>query len=243
MNDPIQVSPKIPSEPPLNWHDRILNWSGWEQMAEYRWQLIGAAVSLVAVVWLLGWWFARSESSSVANNIRADLIVQRLRNPGSSAASSEVSVQQDLQRLEDLCPKGTPLATRFSGVIAEEQILQNVHPLSNQRFSTASESLAESNLPFDSAIVLATKLTEEGKNEEALRIIDDTIAKTGADFPEAHAYALLQKITLLRGLKKANAEVIEDLQQFLASHPDVQSSFDLIFSGKAQDILAFLKIE
>jgi hypothetical protein len=242
MNDPLQVPPKSPSELPLNWHDRILNWSGWEQMAEYRWQLIGAAVSLVAVVWLLGWWFARSESSSVANSVRADLIVQRLRNPGSSSASSEVSVQQDLQRLEGLCPHGTPLAARFSGVIAEEQILQNVHPLSNQRFSVASENLVQSNLPLESAIVLAAKLTEEGKNEESLRIIDDIIAKTDADFPAAHAYALLQKITLLRKLKQSNANVVEDLQQFLAFHPDIQSSFDLIFSGKTQDILAFLKI-
>ena len=212
-------------------------------MAEYRWHLIGISVFLVAVIWLLGWWFAKSESSSVTNSLRADLIVQRLRNPGSSTASPEVSVKQDLQRLEDLCPERTRLATRFSGVIAEEQILQDIYPLSNQRFSVASENLVQSNLTFDSAIVLATKLTEDGKNEEALGIIDDTIAKTGTEFPETHAYALLQKITILRRLKKSNTDVIEDLQQFLASHLDVQSSFDLIFSGKVQDILAFLKIE
>ena len=237
--NPTQHPPRI--EPTLNWHERWLHWSGWEQIVEYRWQLIGSTVCLVALVWLLGWWFARTESSSVAQTLRAEAIVQRLRNPESTPEVSEISVQQDLERLKELCPLKTPLGTRFSGVIAEEEVLQNVQPISEERFSIASKNLEQASLSLESSLVLATQLSEEGKIDEALRTLDDTISKSGDDFPQAHAYALLQKAALLREQKKANSEVIEEVERFISSHPDVEATFDHVFSGKAREVLAFLK--
>jgi hypothetical protein len=243
LMNPTQNTPQKPIKSPLHWHERLLHWSGWEHVIEYRWQLIGISLCLITMIWILAWWFARSESTSLSQTLRAEAIVQKLRNPESAPEPSEISVEKALQRLKELIPLGTPLATRFSGVIAEEEVMQHVHPISQERFSIASENLLQARLPTKSSLVLATQLSQDGKIDEALLIIDDIIAKSAVNFPQEHAYALLQKASLLREQKKANGAVIHELEQFLTSHPDIEASFDHVFSGKARDILAFLTID
>jgi hypothetical protein len=211
-------------------------------MVEYRWQLIGSAFCLVALIWLIGWWFARSESSSVVQVLRAEAIVQRLKNPEASPGTAGISVEQDLKRLQDLAKNGTPLASRFSGVIAEEEVVQHVQPISEQRFSVASENLDYAHLPLDASLVQATLLFQAGKLDEALKAIDSILEKSVETFPEVHAYALLQKATILRKQNIPNSAVITELEAFLSTHNDVDSSFDHIFSGKIHTVLSFLKI-
>ena len=240
--DPTQQTHQKPIEPSLHWHDRLLHWSGWEQMVEYRRQLIGITVCLVVVIGLIGWWIARRESSSVTDVIRAEIVVQRLRNAGASPEAPTIPVQTDLKRLEELSPLGTQLSSRFSGVIAEEEVLQDVIPLSEERVTIATDNLLQANLPLDGAIVKATQLTNDGKVDEAMRIIDETIVKSRDDFPQIHGYALLQKATLLHQQHRSNITVISELETFLSSNPEVDSSFDHMFSGKVREMLEFLKV-
>jgi hypothetical protein len=212
-------------------------------MVEYRAQLIGGTLCLFVLVILSGWWYSRRESSSVASTIRAEAIVQRLRQSKASPETADISVQQGLQRLEELTPQGTSLFTRFSGVVAEEEVLQNVQPLSKDRFDIASKNLEQADLPIDSSITSATFLSRSGNVDEALRLLDQTIEKSGDRFPMAHAYALLQKAELLREQNKTNTAEIDELTRYMSSHPELEASFDHVFSGKAHSAIAFLKRE
>ncbi len=230
-------------ESSLHWHERLLHWSGWEQIVEYRCQLIGLSVAIIALVSLFGWWVARRQSSSVADTLRAEMIVHRLRHPEASSESPPISVSRDLQRLEDLAPLGTPLGARFSGVIAQEEIVQGGQPISQERFSVASEALLQAQLPLHSACVQATMLSASGNIDEAIGVLNTIIEKTGEEFPNLHGYALLEKISSLRAQQKSNRTVIAELERFLASHPETAAAFDRIFSGKTRGLLDFLAID
>ena len=122
-------------------------------------------------------------------------------------------------------------------------MLQHVKTLSHERVDIAAANLAAGNLQLDSALPQVTFLSQEGKVDDALRILDDTLAKSANDFPELHAYALLQKAALLRQQQKSNALVINELAQFLSSHPDVETAFDQVFSGKAREALALATVQ
>ena len=246
--DPTQHPLKTPIELRPTWYDRIAHWSGWEKMVEYRAQFIGGTLCFVALVWLIGWWFASSESSSMAHALRAEAIVQRLQAPGSTPDTSEPAVGQDLQRLVDLAPLGSPISTRFSGVIAEEEILQHVHPLTQARFDIAAQNLVQATLPIDASIPKATFLSKQGNGDDAIRVLDEMITSSageggGQPFPEVHAYALLQKIALLRAQHKPNGAVIDELRLYLSSTPDVEASFNHWLSGKSSQFLSFLRVE
>lgn len=241
--DPIQQTPQQPIEPTLHWRERLIHWSGWEKMVEYRRQLIGITLCLIAVIWLFGWWFARQQSSSVADTLRAEMIVQRLRNPLSTPDASKIAVDSELQHLAELAPVKSPLAARFSGMIAQEEVLQDVHPLSEERFSIASDNLIQAQLPLNSALVKATQLSSDGKIDEALHQIEEILSQSKNVLPQVYGYALLQKATLLRQQKMSNGMVLSELENFLSSHPDVEAAFDHVFSGKTNEALSFLKID
>lgn len=237
--------PPLPKsqQPSLSWHERLLHWSGWERMVEYRWQLIGGTLLVVLFVWLFGWFMARRQSSSVVDTLRAEMMVYRLKNPGAAPGTPATAVDVDFHRLEELCPPQTALGKRFSGVLAQEQILQDIRPLSAIFFSTAAETLSEAQLPLHGACTQAAMATGNGKNDEALKCIDKILEKTGDQFPQLHGYALLQKAALLCQLKRPNGATIEELREFVASHPQVEKTFDIICAGRTQELLSLLTIE
>lgn len=241
--EPTQQPPKSPKELEPHWHERLLNWSGWEKMAEYRAQFIGAALSLVVIVILIGLWYSRSESSSVANTLRAEAIVHRLRLEEVAPEKSENSTETDLTRLKELSPPRSALFSRFSGVVAEEEVLQHVQPLSKSRFDMASLTLCNASLPLFSSLTTETYLSHEGKGDDALRLLDETIDKTKEQYPIVHMYALLQKAVLLREQQKANASVIDEVLQFAVSHVDANASLDRVFAGKVHEALDLLRSE
>jgi hypothetical protein len=245
--DPLRQSSQQP--PQLNvpgWYDRLLMWSGWDWIVEYHRSLIAAAVFLVAVICLIGWWVGRSESSSVGHMFRAEAIVERLRSPNSAPDETEQALETDRQRLFELTRQNASIADRFAGVVAEEELLQHAQELSTKAFETASQNLTQASLELHSTLVHATLLAHQEKTDEALNIINDIIEKSGAadstaPYPELHAYALLQKASLLQQQKQSNGPVIDELHQWLTDHPSVDEALDSWFSGKGRQVINSLR--
>ena len=243
-----QPSQKLPEAHFPGWYERILLWSGWESLVEYRRQLLGVVLCLALFIFCIGWWFAKNESSSIGSTLRAEAIVQRLQSPESTPETSKTAADIDLQRLNELASKGSSLSSRFSGVIAEEDLIQHVEPLSSERFAIASKNLTLATLDLHSELVESTLFSQQGRIDDALRVLDNVIAKSLTQestplFPELHAYALLQKATLLCEQKKSNSAVVDELQQFLDSHPSVETSFDSWLSGKGRQALISIRLE
>lgn len=228
--EPVEHSQKQPVDFQPSWHDRLLHWPGWEQMIEHWRSLLGIALVVLLVVWTIGWLLVRSETSSVAQTLRAESVVRRLQSPGSTP--ERVGAKEDFQQLRENAPAGSALASRFSGIFAEEEILQHVTPISPAPFEQAAQILDAAQLPIDASLTRATLLTKEGKLEEAVAVLDNVLRSNASDFSETHMYALLQKATILRDRQMDNGEVLDALQKFLQEHPGAGNSLDQWFSGK-----------
>jgi tetratricopeptide (TPR) repeat protein len=200
------------------------------------------------LIWVICWWFARSESSSITQTLRAEAIVEKLRSPESTAEELTIAAAEGFdQKLDELSPPGTSLSTRFSGVIAEEALLQHAQPVPEPRFVVAEKNLSKVSLDLHSLLVQGALLFQQGKLDEAIRVFDDVLGKTAEQnqaesFPTMRAYAMLQKAALLWEQKKPNSALIEELQQFLSSRPDQEKYFDTWFSGNYHQGLAFIKV-
>ena len=247
--DPLHQSAQQPPKLTLpTWYDRLLMWSGWESVVEYRGQVITGIVCLIAGAWLIGWWLSRSESSSVSQTLRAEVIVERLRSPGATPQKEGYSVEKDAQQLALLASVGTPIGDRFSGVVAEEELLAHTTPLVAQRFDTAVHQLTEASLPLQSTVVRATLLANEGQVEQALNLLDELLGNSAliqsdTAFPQLRAYALLQKAAVLHGQKKPNSAVIDELHQWMNSHPQVEQAMDSWVSGESAQLIDSLRLE
>jgi hypothetical protein len=238
---PAQHPPIPPAELRPHWHERLVHWSGWEQLAEHSRPVIAGVVLMLVCLWLIGWWVARSSTTSVASALRAEVLVQKLQAPGATAKTSEITVEEEMKRLEALVPVGSGLSARFAGVLAEEEVLQRHLPITTARFTVAAQNLQEASLPIDASLTRATELTKEGKTDSALQVFNTVIEDKGAQFPIARAYALLQKAVLFRDQHVSNGEVIDELQAFLLANPTACEAVDHWFSGKADQSLAALR--
>jgi hypothetical protein len=241
MIEPQQHPPIPPVQFRPQWHERLVHWSGWEQLAEHRRPVIAAIVLILVLLWLMGWWVARSSTSSVASTLRAEALVQRLQAPESTPKSPEITVEDAKKRLETLVPTGSSISARFSGVLAEEEVLQRVQPITVDRFTVAIQNLQQASLPIDASLTQATELTKEGKIDSALQTLNSVVEDTKTQFFVARAYALLQKAVLLREQHVSNGEVIDELQTLLTSNANVGEAADQWFSGKTDRVLAVLR--
>ena len=241
MIEPQQPPPIPPVQFRPQWHERLVHWSGWEQLAEHRRPVIAAIVLILVFLWLMGWWVAHSSTSSVASALRAEALVQRLQAPESNPKSPEITVEEAKRRLEALVPTGSSLSARFSGVLAEEEVLQRVQPITVDRFTVAIQNLQHASLPIDASLTQATELTKEGKTDSALQTLSSVLEHTKTPFFVARAYALVQKAALLRDQHVSNGEVIDELQALLASNSNVGEATDRWFSGKTDQVLSALR--
>lgn len=239
--EPSQHPPIPPVEFRPSLHDRIVHWSGWEQLAERRRPIIAGVVFVLICLWLIGWWIARSSTSSVASALRAEALVQRLQAPGASPKTPEITVEEARKRLEALVPVGSALDVRFAGVLAEEEVLQRVSPITVDRFTVAVQNLQEASLSIDASLTTATELTKEGKADAALQALNSITEDKETRFPIARTYALLQKAVLLRDQHVSNEEVIDEIQSLLLTNPAVGEAAERWFSGKGFESIAALR--
>ena len=223
----------------LHWHERLIHWSGWERLAEYRRSVFIIAILALACVWLIGWWVAKRSTTSVASAIRAEAFVERLRSPGNAAEAPAMTIEEARKRLEALIPPYSALGVRFSGILAEEEVLERVQPITEARFATAVRNLREASLPTDVAVTEATKLTKEGKTEDALQALSKIIDEPS--FPLARAYALVQKALLLHDQRSSNEEVVDEFQAFLRSNAAVREAVDQWVSNRNDQLLSVLR--
>jgi hypothetical protein len=239
--EPSQHPPIPPVEFRPSLHDRIVHWSGWEQLAEYSRPIIAGVILILICLWLVGWWVARSSTSSVASALRAEALVQRLQSPGASPKTPEIPVEEARKRLEALVPVGSALDTRFAGVLAEEEVLQRVSPITVDRFTVAVHNLQHASLPVDASLTTATELTKEGKADAALQALNSITEDKETQFPLARAYALLQRAVLLRDQHVSNADVIDELQALLLTSPAAGEAADRWFSGNSFESISALR--
>lgn len=232
-----QQRPPVELRP--HWHDRLIHWSGWEQLSERRRPVLGALILILLCVWMIVWWVGRRSTTSVASALRAEALVQRLRSPKETPDLPSMTVKEERERLEALVPVKSALSPRFSGVLAEEEVVQRVQPITKDRFIVAIQNLRQASLPVDAAVTEATELTKEGKTVDALQTLDTVTQETA--FPVVRAYALLQKAVLLRDQHVSNGEVIDELQTLLQSSSMVRDVVDQWFSGQGDRALTALR--
>ena len=213
-----------------HWHERLAHWSGWEQISEHRRVVLTALLFVLACLWLAGWWVAKQSSTSVVSAFRAEILAQKLRTPKEASDGPTMTIGEEKSRLETLASVGSALNVQFSGVLAEEEVLQRSQPVTGALFDVAAQNLRRASLPIDASLTEATKLTKEGKEDTALQVLD-TVPKE-ASFSVARAYALLQKAFLLKNRHASNDEAIDELKALVQSNPAVREAVDRWFSGK-----------
>ena len=223
-----QSRPSVELRP--HWHERLAHWSGWEQISEHRRVFLAVLVLFLACLWLGGWWIMKQSSTSVVSAFRAEGLAKRLRGPRGASDGPVLTTVEEKARLEALAAVGSPLSAFFSGVLAEEEVLQCSKPVTAARFDAAAQNLQRDGLPVDASLTEATKLIKEGKGDAAMQLLGTVSKETS--FPVARAYALLQKACILKDRHVSNDDVIEELKALVQSDPVVREAVDQWFSGK-----------
>lgn len=229
-------TPKPDSHPP-RWYEYVIHWSGWETAYEHRRRVALVVALCLLCAGFIGWLFVRRASASVYSTVRAEMIVDRLTQ-GNEPEKEEVDAVQETKRLEALAPLHSELGSRFSGVIAQEEVL-NGSTIDCNRFHVAAQELTRSNLPLQALVVKATQLCAENKPQEALQVIDQILDK-GKKCKELYTYALLQKATLLRTMNQPNDKVITEIKEIIANSPTISASIEEWCDDNPEQLLDFL---
>jgi hypothetical protein len=225
--------------------ERLSGWSGWENLYEHRNKLFAGVIIFLAVIFGFFSMLSRYTASSATSIIKAEKIVEKLRNPTTTPEepSSTTSYSDLLDRLEAIVPTKGDLAKRFSGVIAQEEVLQKL-PLNDNRWQTAHNVLISDALSAYEKILTITKATHESHFEEALTTIDELSKKEEVQKSAVfYSYLLLQKASILFEQKKNNKQIIDELHDLISKNEDVQVIFDRACTNGNIALLEFLQID
>ncbi len=230
-------APKPEIHPP-RWYEYALHWSGWEMIYEHRRKVASGVAFCLIFAGFIGWLYARRATSSVQSIMRAERIVNQLTQ-GPGPDQEEVDAAQETKRMEVLAPVNSQLGRRFSGVIAQEEVLNKL-PIDADRFHAAVQELTEAKLPLQALVVEATKLSAENKPHEALQIIETLLSKAKAN-TNLYTYALLQKASLLRTLNQPNESVITEIKEILSQSPRLSDSLEEWCDETPESLLNYLQ--
>jgi len=216
------------------WQERLFTWSGWEKIGLYRKQLIIALISLIFIIWMLGFAFSRSEKSSTVALFQAQNLVQKFQENQLDKQTAE----QNLTQLELLAPIGSDLSKRFSGYIAQEQLIQG-SPFEKARIETSKKVLRTNNLDLYEQLNQICQWQKEEDSEKALSALADVLEKS-EDTPYVHFYALLMQAALLQKAHIDNSTSIEQARAQLQASPEVRLLFESWDLGNEDDFFKSL---
>ena len=163
--DPLPALTPKPACRPPRWYENLIHWSGWEDLYEHRRKVALVVFLCLIVIGFIGWLVSRHASESVYSTVRAEMVVDRLLKREGSSAEEEIDASEETKRLESLAPLKSELGKRFSGIIAQEEVLLD-DKIDVNRFQVAASALNHANLPLQALVVEATQLCAENKWQE-----------------------------------------------------------------------------
>jgi len=217
----------------LPWYTKIR----WDYLYERRKQLLFLFFALILFVWIVSVFVSKGETTSVSQTAQAERIVAHLTRP--PPTDQKIAYEKELDSLLDLLSHSPSLASRFSGIAAQEEILQK-RDLSEKWFEMAGNTLEDARLPVYKSIVQATLYSEQNETEKAF-IILDTILSNNEIVPKVRFYVLFQKAFILKKLHRSNDDEIEGMKKIIETDPDISGLFDVWVRDSATNVLAFLK--
>jgi hypothetical protein len=206
--------------------ERILAWKGWEKIWHERAKIFAYTFLIIALLSIIGFFLSKSATSSIQKKMAAQDLALQLQVP---KEGPQIQQDQESQRLIDIVQSDTSLQKRFSGVVAEEEIIRSL-PLSKESFSQAAKVLQEASLPLYEQFVQASYLVEDKKYTDALKLLDTMKEQSSSyNVPITFAAILLQKAYLLKITAGNFQGTVDELKAYLKGHPDIVPVLDSWF--------------
>jgi hypothetical protein len=231
----------LPEQFQLSWRERILSLPFWEYAIENKG--IVAAISLVIVSSFvgLGIYLSKHQASSIAQMFKAQHLAKELKSIDNPSADKK----ETLTKLEEIVSV-QPDASAFAGTVAQEQLIQKVEPPTLYCFETARTELQNNGLAIQGCIDKLSLLYAQGKKEEVLVELDSVLqqiekSETSCQAPNAYAYLLLQKATILKELHRSPNTTIDEFELTLSTYPEVNANFERTCAGNVKELISFLR--
>ena len=240
--DKPKASDPAPIEFSLPWRERILSLPFWEYLIENKGAVIAVSLTVVSLFVGLGIYLSKHQTSSTAQMFKA----QHLANVLESTDNPSVDKKETLSKLKEIVSIQPGAAAAFSGTVAQEDLIQKVEPPTVFCFEAAARELQNNDLAVQAHISKLSLLYAEGKKEEVLVELDSLLqdiekSKTSHLIPNAYAYLLLQKATILKELHRSPNTTIDEFEQTLLVYPEVHANFEKTFTGNVKELISFLR--
>jgi hypothetical protein len=240
--DKPRISDPIPTDFQQSWHERLLSMPFWEYLIENRGPVIAIAIAAASLFVGIGIYLSKHQTSSIAQMFKAQHLAKVLKSTDNPSADKK----EALGKLEEIVVINPTAAAAFSGTVAQEELIQNIEPPTIACFETALNLLQSNNLSIQSDIDKISLLYAKGEKEGVLVEIDallQHIEKLGTPcpVPNAYAYVLLQKATILKELHRSTNATIEEFERTLVLFPELNTTFERICTSNVTELVSFLR--